>query len=155
MPESFARAYSVMMTEPRGPVYMCYDAWLQEKKLDHDVAAAAEDVPGGALAAGTRSGRAGEGRGHVGRGAKRPVILAEYAGRDPAGFHALVELAETLGAPVYDLNVRLNFPSRHPLNLSMSKAIFREADVVLCVDVRDWETPDHRARRARRASSSR
>ena len=35
--------------------------------------------------------------------AKRPVILAEYVGRDPKGFHALVKLAETLGAPVYDL----------------------------------------------------
>jgi acetolactate synthase-1/2/3 large subunit len=37
VPEAFARAYSVMMTEPQGPVYMCYDAWLQEQKLDHDV----------------------------------------------------------------------------------------------------------------------
>jgi len=38
VPESFARAYAVMMSEPRGPVYMCYDAWLQEQKLDHAVA---------------------------------------------------------------------------------------------------------------------
>src|ERR671912_2358358 len=37
VPEAFSRAYSVMMTEPRGPIYMCYDAWLQEQKLDHDV----------------------------------------------------------------------------------------------------------------------
>ncbi len=37
VPESFARAYAVMMTEPRGPIYMCYDAWLQEQQLDHDV----------------------------------------------------------------------------------------------------------------------
>src|SRR5258708_13246172 len=33
VPESFARAYSVMMTEPKGPVYMCYDAALQEDPL--------------------------------------------------------------------------------------------------------------------------
>ncbi len=26
VPESFARAYSIMMTEPKGPIYMCYDA---------------------------------------------------------------------------------------------------------------------------------
>jgi thiamine pyrophosphate-dependent acetolactate synthase large subunit-like protein len=140
VPESFARAYSVMMSEPRGPVYLCYDSWLQEKKLAHDVplppktfqrvpSPLAPDPVALAKAADTlvRS--------------KQPVILAEYAGRDPAGFHALVELAEALGAPVYDLNLRLNFPSRHPLNLSMSKSIFREADVVLCVDVRDWERP--------------
>src|ERR671930_1374537 len=33
VPESFARAYSVMTTEPQGPVYMCYDAALQEAPL--------------------------------------------------------------------------------------------------------------------------
>jgi acetolactate synthase-1/2/3 large subunit len=31
VPEAFARAYAVMMTEPQGPIYMCYDAWLQEQ----------------------------------------------------------------------------------------------------------------------------
>jgi acetolactate synthase-1/2/3 large subunit len=71
--------------------------------------------------------------------AKRPVIIAEFVGRDPEGFRALVELAETLGAPVYDVNSRLNFPSRHPLNLSMVKDVFRDADLVLCLDTRDWE----------------
>ncbi len=37
VPEAFARAYAVMMTEPRGPIYMCYDAWLQEQPLLHEV----------------------------------------------------------------------------------------------------------------------
>src|SRR5256885_146491 len=37
VPEAFARAYAVMMSEPKGPIYMCYDAWLPEKKLDHEV----------------------------------------------------------------------------------------------------------------------
>jgi len=37
VPESFARAYSIMTTEPQGPVYMCYDAALQEEPLAHDV----------------------------------------------------------------------------------------------------------------------
>src|SRR6202158_1316795 len=36
-PEAFARAYGVMMTQPQGPVYMVYDAWLQEQKLEHEV----------------------------------------------------------------------------------------------------------------------
>jgi acetolactate synthase-1/2/3 large subunit len=69
------------------------------------------------------------------------VILAEYAGRDPGSFTALVALAEVLGAPVYDLDLRLNFPGRHRLNLSLDKSVFRDADVVLCLDVRDWERP--------------
>ena len=33
VPESFARAYSVMMTEPKGPIYMCYDAAMQEAPM--------------------------------------------------------------------------------------------------------------------------
>src|SRR4030095_15660108 len=33
VPESFARAYSIMTTQPQGPVYMCYDAALQEAPL--------------------------------------------------------------------------------------------------------------------------
>ena len=140
VPEAFARGYSVMMTEPRGPVYMCYDAWLQEKKLEAPVplppksfqtvpSRIAPDPAALQLAATTLAK------------AKRPVILTEYAGREAQGFHDLVALAETLGAPVYDLNQRLNFPSLHPLNLSMDKTMFEDADVVLCVDVRDWEKP--------------
>ena len=36
--------------------------------------------------------------------------------RTPAGIKLLVELAETLQAGVVDQHVRMNFPSRHPLN---------------------------------------
>jgi acetolactate synthase I/II/III large subunit len=140
VPEAFARGYSVMMTEPRGPVYMCYDAWLQEKKLEHAVPLPPKGfqaVPSRIAPDPAALQRAAETLAL----AKRPVILTEYAGRDPQGFHDLVALAETLGAPVYDLNMRLNFPSNHPLNLSMDKTMFQDADAVLLVDVRDWERP--------------
>jgi acetolactate synthase I/II/III large subunit len=140
VPESFARAYAVMMTEPRGPVYMCYDAWLQEQPLDHDVPlppASAMTVPAPIGPDPAALARAAE----LIAAAKRPAIIAEFVGRDPKGFHALVEFAETIGAPVYDVNARLNFPTEHPLNLSMVKDIFRDADLVLTLDVRDWERP--------------
>ena len=138
VPESFARAYAVMMTEPRGPIYMCYDAWLQEQPLEREIRlppAGAQKVPAAIAPDPASLERAAQ----MLAAAKRPVIIAEYVGRDPAGFHALVELAETLGAPVWDVNARLNFPSRHPLNLSMVKDVFRDADVLLCLDTRDWE----------------
>ncbi len=140
VPESFARAYGVMMTEPQGPVYMCYDAWLQEQPLDHEVPLpppSAMPVPSPLAPDPAALARAAD----MLVKAKRPVILAEYVGRDPLGFHALVELAETLGAPVYDINSRLNFPGCHPLNLSMIKDVFKDADLILCLDVRDWEKP--------------
>jgi acetolactate synthase I/II/III large subunit len=140
VPESFARAYGVMMTEPRGPIYMCYDAGLQEAPLDHEVLM----PPASAMAVPTKLAAdpsAIEKAAAMLAKAERPVILAEFVGRDPAGFHALVAFAETLGAPVFDLNSRLNFPSCHPLNLSMVKDVFRDADLILCLDVRDWEKP--------------
>ena len=43
--------------------------------------------------------------------------------------------------PVHDINGRLNFPSRHPLNASLTKDHFRDADLVICMDARDWEKP--------------
>jgi acetolactate synthase-1/2/3 large subunit len=138
VPESFARAYGVMMTEPRGPIYMCYDAWLQEQPLEHEVAlpkSSFSKMPSRMAADPVALEQAAQ----MLAAAERPVILAEYVGREAAGFHALVELAEALGAPVWDVNSRLNFPSRHPLNLSMSKDMFRDADLVLCLDTRDWE----------------
>src|SRR2546425_5640 len=127
-----------MMTEPRGPIYMCYDAWLQEQPLEHEVPL---PPPGAAkLPSPIAPDRAAlERAAEMVLAAEHPVILAEYVGRDAAGFHGLVELAETLGAPVYDVNSRLNFPGRHPLNVSMMKDVFRDADLVLCLDTRDWE----------------
>jgi acetolactate synthase I/II/III large subunit len=140
VPEAFARAYAVMMTEPRGPIYMCYDAWLQEQTLEHEVAMPPRDAarvpsrisPDPAALARTADLIAA---------AERPVIIAEYVGREPEGFDALVELAETAGIAVYDVDSRLNFPSRHPLNVSYTKDVFRSADLVLCLDTRDWERP--------------
>ncbi len=140
VPESFARAYGVMMTEPQGPIYMCYDAWLQEAPLNHDVPL----PPPGAMKVPTPMAADPDALAQAAEmlvKAKHPVILAEFVGRQPAGYEALVKLAETLSAPVYDVNSRLNFPGCHPLNLSMTKNVFRNADLVLCLDTRDWEKP--------------
>ena len=44
----------------------------------------------------------------------------------------LVELAETLQAPVIDQAGRMNFPSRHPLNQTERRgAVIANADVIL------------------------
>src|SRR5205823_1258453 len=47
--------------------------------------------------------------------AEMPVILTEYTGRAKAGFDALIDLAEWIGAGVIDLHERQNFPTTHPL----------------------------------------
>jgi len=140
VPESFARAYGVMMTQPQGPVYMIYDAWLQEQKLEHEV----KLPPPGAVKVPSRLGPDPQALAKAAdmiAAAQHPVIIAEYVGRDHEAFHSLVDLAETAGIPVHDINGRLNFPSRHPLNASLTKDHFRDADLVICMDARDWEKP--------------
>jgi len=138
VPESFARAYSIMTTEPQGPVYMCYDAALQEEPLARKVM-----LPPGS-AAPTPSPMAPDPaalRQIADKllAASHPVLLAEYVGRRAGGFESMVALAETTGAAVWDVNSALNFPNKHPLCLSMDKACLRDTDLVVGLDVNDWE----------------
>jgi acetolactate synthase I/II/III large subunit len=138
VPESFARAYSVMTTEPQGPVYMCYDAALQEEPLARKVSLPPSD------AAATPAAMAPDPKALAAiadrlLAAERPMLLAEYAGRRAGGFEALVGLAETAGAAVWDVNNALNFPNKHRLCLSMDKDSLRQTDLVLGLDVSDWE----------------
>src|SRR5438045_7445442 len=71
--------------------------------------------------------------------AEHPMLLAEYAGRRAGGLESIVELAETAGAAVWDVNNALNFPNKHPLCLSMDQASLRRTDLIVGLDVKDWE----------------
>ena len=143
VPESFMRAYSTMVTEPAGPIYMCYDAWLQEEKLT-----AALDMPPPDMQL-APSPMAGDPE-TLGKivdallAAENPLILTDYIGRHEGNFEKLVALAETLGAPVWDVNNSLAFPNRHPLNLSMDSDYLKGVDAILGLDLRDWEKPTHK-----------
>lgn len=143
VPGAFARAYSVMMSGKQGPIYMCYDAGLQEAVLDHEVVMPPEDnvkVPAPMAADPAALEKAAD----TLVAANRPVIVADFAARPPHGWDHVVELAETLGAAVWDCDSRLNFPSDHPLNLSMdSEGCYKDADVVLTLDIADFEKPTH------------
>lgn len=72
-------------------------------------------------------------------GAKNPTILAEEAGKDIAAVDRLVELAETLGAPVFEAwqPGYANFPRSHPLYGGIApdmKAMLEESDLIFCVE---------------------
>ena len=94
-----------MMTEPQGPIYMCYDAALQEAPLAAPSAARSrrgEDAePHRARSGGAR----GSGRAHP-RGASGRCCCRNIVGRVANGFSDMVALAETLGAPVVDVGSR-------------------------------------------------
>jgi len=128
---------------------MCYDAWLQEQPLEKEIALPARadsTVPVPMAADPAALGKIADRL----LSAKFPVLLAEYTGRHPEGFDNLVALAEATGAAVYDVNARLNFPNRHKLNMSMDKEVFRDADLIVSLDTRDWEKPTHTIDRTKR-----
>ena len=142
VPESFARAYSIMTTQPPGPIYMCYDAALQEAPLTKDVPL----PPRSSVATPSPMApdpRAIEAIADKLIAADKPMLLAEYAGRRPGGFENNVKLAELVGAGCWDIANALNFPNKHPLSMSMDKGALKGVDLVLGLDIKDWEKATH------------
>ena len=78
--------------------------------------------------------------------ARNPVILTDSAGRDPAAFTALVELADLFGIPVGGRAAYANFPKNHPLHLSAGiQPFLKDADLVLLVACRaPWYPPSRK-----------
>lgn len=140
--EALLRAKQIAETAPSGPVYVCFDATLQETQLGSlpplpDVGrygAPASSHPAPALIH-----RAAE----VLSSAANPVILMGRVTRDRDAWDERVILAERLGATVMtDLKVGAAFPTDHPLHAvppgfflsSEGAATLRAADVVLSLD---------------------
>jgi acetolactate synthase-1/2/3 large subunit len=135
VPEAIARASRIATSEPAGPVYIGLDAGLQEDRIDGGIPS--PDLE--RLRPPARIGpdpRALDRLAEMLVAAQRPVMITGYAGRDPEAFDQLVELAELLAIGVIDTGARLNFPNRHPLNVTGTSAL-EEADHVLFVDVKD------------------
>ncbi len=138
VPESFIRGYRLATTDPMGPVYICYDSDVQEKKLDGEIAVDISRFPAPLPMQAPEVGF--EKTLRMILAAKRPVILADWVGRREAGFTALGELAVMLAAPVLDQFGRFNFPAHHPLNLTgAADKVIPEADLILAFDVPDLE----------------
>jgi acetolactate synthase I/II/III large subunit len=154
VPEAIIRGHRIALTEPQGPVYLCFDAELQEMVLPEPIPV--PDVtryapPSAVQADASALDRAAA----LLRVAERPVIIAQYLGRNPAAVADLVRLAERLEAPVIDLyeHGRFNFPSTHPLDLTGAEGeLLASADVVLGLDVLDLHGALARADRLTRRS---
>lgn len=140
--DSFARAYSIMMTEPQGPIYMCYDAAIQEAPLEAPVKLPAVNSARAPSRIAPDPAALQEAADRLLK-AEWPVLQPQFVGRDRNGFSDMVAFAETLGAPVVDTGWRLNFPNKHPLDLRANKKVFADADLIALLDCRDWERPTH------------
>src|SRR5438093_5804007 len=140
--EATLRAYRIAMTPPQGPVYVSFDAALQEESLPAPVPLPALDrypasTPGIAPQETVRE---------VARlleTSQRPLLLIGRVSNDPADFERRVALAERIGAVVLtDIKTGACFPTQHPLHpfppsLYVSGAAtraIRDADVILSLD---------------------
>ena len=135
--ESAVRAYKIAMTPPMMPVFLVADAELQENPIPDGLAL---PIPKLALAAPPQgdSGAVAEAA-RLLAAAQNPVIIADRAARTPVGLTRLIDLAETLQAPVIDQMWRMNFPSRHPLNQTQrSRELVCNADLILGLECSDF-----------------
>jgi acetolactate synthase I/II/III large subunit len=140
--ESAMRAYKIAMTPPMMPVLLVIDGGLQEDPISHEVTSRLR-IPRLTLTSPPQgdSGAVAEAA-RLLVNAQNPVIVADRAARTPAGLTRLIELAETLQAPVVNQGGRMNFPSRHPLNhTSSARQLVAEADVIIGLELTDfWGT---------------
>ena len=141
IPEAMLRAWQVAHVEPRGPVYVCLDAGLQEQRLGAavalpDVAAYPAPTQPAPDAAAVASAAA------LLVAAEHPVLLLGHTGGTEPGWTATIALAERLGlAVVTDRASQAAFPTDHPLHQGMwrtqsqdgAAGAIREADVILAV----------------------
>lgn len=140
--ESAMRAYKIAMTPPTMPVMIVIDGGLQEDPISPEVKGRLRMPKLTLTSAPQGDSGAVEETARLLVAAENPVIVADRLARTPAGLARLIELAETLQAPVVDQGGRMNFPSRHPLNHSDSgRQLITRADVVLGLELTDfWGT---------------
>ncbi|MFQ5826806.1 MAG: thiamine pyrophosphate-binding protein, partial [Dehalococcoidia bacterium] len=135
--ESLLRAWAVAQTEPKGPVYICFDVELQEGELPQgfplpDVGR--YPVPSTIYPDPSLLEQAANWMVE----ADFPVIIADRMGRDGDAVGTLTELAEMLSIPVLDGGDHFNFANTHPLDLTGAEAdVLSRADLVLALEVDD------------------
>jgi acetolactate synthase I/II/III large subunit len=133
--ESTVRGYKIAMTPPMEPVLITADMDLQEDAI-HDANLKIPKLTRSRPSQGDRVALAEAAKWLA--AAESPVIIADRCARNQEGVKLMVELAETLQAPVVDLGGRMNFPMTHPLcHNEARRTLVRDADVVLLLEVSD------------------
>ncbi len=153
LPETFLRARQQMETGPKGPVYICLDATIQEEKIEGvfefpDTARYAPPPPPRPDAEALTRAAA------LLAGAKRPIILFGRGRRDRMAWDIRVKLAVRLGAGMMsDLKTGSMVPSDHPLHVGApfnklhktGRQALQEADLILSIG---WIDPGGLLRQA-------
>ncbi len=140
--ESILRAWQITQTAPRGPVYICLDAALQEMRLDNapkipDIARFAAPPPADPPQALLKDAAARLAK------AKKPLLMIGRVSRSEKDWAARIALAEKLGALVLtDMKIAGAFPTTHALHAAPPSTfpseaactLIRDADVIVAFD---------------------
>ena len=144
--ESAVRAYNIARTPPMGPVLITMAAELQL----HPNTQPNLRIPNLSRTAPPQGDSAAVAQAAQWLvNAESPLILTERTARTPEGLKLMIELAETLQAPVSS-SERMDFPNRHPL--AGTGGPNYDADVTLSIEVNDVSNTA-RAARARKAKT--
>jgi acetolactate synthase-1/2/3 large subunit len=130
--ESAVRAYKIAMTPPTEPVVIVADAELQERPIAPDARLHIPKLTVPAPPQGDSAAVAQAARMLV--NAENPLIVTARGARTQHGIELLVELAETLQAPVLDQRMRVCFPTKNPL---FGSGDVKRADVILGLEAQD------------------
>ena len=128
------RALTLAQSEPRGPVYLTLPREVLAER--HEAIEYADPARAVVPAATLPDPAAVDQVATMLAAARNPIIITKAVGRDPAAVPALVRLAETLGAPVFDqFHTYVNFPQDHALHGGFEAAPHLEdADAILVVE---------------------
>ena len=134
--ESTVRAHQFTMTAPMAPAFIAIDMDLQEEEVEHAEKLKIPKISRLIQPQGDSNAIRDAAKLLV--AAQKPLIMADRAVRSQQGVKLLVELAESLGAPVVDLGSRMNFPTTHDLDCTfMKQSLVRDADVILMLELGD------------------
>ena len=134
------RAFQVANTEPHGPVYLKLPREVLMEKIG-SVRILPPERYGSALSPeGDRA--ALEEAARLLAGARNPLCITNSIGRHPGAVAAFVQLCEAVAMRVATPNLRMNFPTNHPLWAeSNSHPYIKDADVILVIDTQVPWTP--------------
>jgi acetolactate synthase-1/2/3 large subunit len=133
------QAFRIASTEPCGPVYLSIPHEVMGGKVGEITVSA--PIQSGRELPSDIDNEALEQAAEILIDSENPLIMTAYSGRHPQSVASLVDLAEMLGARVLTTDLRMNFPSTHPLCPGIDAIrggdydhYIEEADVLLLID---------------------
>jgi acetolactate synthase I/II/III large subunit len=134
------QAFQIALTEPCGPVYLCYPRDIFSQKMEKIALPQTEGAS--IFKTSPLDMNVLNKAAQILIKANSPLLVAGYTGRHPETIPLLAELAETLSAPVLGSYVWMNFPTTHPLCAGIEQIggsrkenpYIADSDVILAID---------------------